>query len=304
MFKKRETVLQNMTYIALMSAVNVIFVLLTTLLPYLFFLIIFLLPLTSVVVYCFCKKRFFPIYAVATIGLCMVFNLWRVTDTIFYVIPSIVTGLIFGVFIERRVPAFYLILVSTIVGMIMTYASFPLIKLFVEIDTIEYFLKIFKLDEFEFRDYLPPLFIFVISSIQMALTYLIIRDEVVKLGISINNEDASDFVLLIFNLSLIVLSIGFAFIYGPISFVLFGLSIFITVYQFILLFIKNKIISLVGIGVALLIAIFGYAIANGYIPKPFSYLIFLSITLVVNIVSISNICLENYRNKDKLNKEH
>ena len=303
MFKKRETVLQNMTYIAIMCAINVIFVLLTTILPFLFFLIIFILPLTSVIVYCFCKKRFFPIYAVATIGLCMIFNLWKITDTIFYVIPSIVTGLIFGIFIEHKVPVFYLILTSTIVSIGLTYASFPLIKLFVEIDTIEYFLKFFNLSEFEFKDYLPPLFIFVISSIQMALTYLIIRDEVVKLGISINNEDASIFVLFIFNMSIILLSIGFAFIYGPISFLLFGLSVFIMVYQCILLFFKNKILLLITVASTLVIVILLYAILNQYIVKPFSYLILLGMPLIINIVSISNNCLEKYRNKDKLNKE-
>ena len=301
MFKKRETVLQNMTYIALMCAVNVIFVLLTTILPYLFFLIIFLLPLTSVVVYCFCKKYFFPIYAIATIGLCMVFNLWRVTDTIFYVIPSIITGLIFGLFIEKKVPVIYLILVSTIIGTAMTYMAFPLIKLFVEIDTIDYFLKLFKLDEFIYREYLPPLFIFVISSIQMTLTYLIIRDEIIKLGIAINSNDASTFVLFIFGVSLIILSIGFAFIYGPVSFLLFGVALFISVYQCVLLFTKNKILLLISLSIALIASIFIFAIFNQMVAKPFSFLLFLIIPLIINIVSISNNCLEKHRNKDKLN---
>ena len=128
MFKKRETALQNMTYIALMCAINVIFVLLTTILPFLFLLIVFLLPLTSIIIYLFCKKYYFPIYAISTVILCALFNIWRVTDTIFYVVPSIVTGFIFGVCIERKVPAFFTIIVASIAQALMTYASFPLIK--------------------------------------------------------------------------------------------------------------------------------------------------------------------------------
>ena len=303
MFKKRKTVLQNMTYIALMSAVNVIFVLLTTLVPFLFVLIIFLLPLTSVIVYCFCKKRFFPIYAVATVGLCLIFNLWKITDTIFYVIPSMITGLIFGIFIEKKVPVFYTLFVSTIVSIGMTYASFPLIKLIVEIDTIDYFLKLFGLSEYAYKDFLPPLFIFVISSIQMVLTYLIIKDEVIKLGIEINDDDSSTWVLTIMETSFIILSIVFAFIYGPVSFLLFGCALYVSIYQCVLLFVINKKIFLISFGSAIVVEIFLYAILNSHINKPYSYLIILAIPLIINIVSISNYCLEIFRNKDKLNKE-
>ena len=89
---KRETLVQNIAYMAIMAAINVVFVLITTLVPALLFLMIFVLPLTSTMVTLLCKKKYFPIYAVATIGLCMVVTLWKIDDTIFYVIPSIITG--------------------------------------------------------------------------------------------------------------------------------------------------------------------------------------------------------------------
>jgi len=58
-FKKRETLIQNITYMAIMAAINVVFVVLTTLVPLLMFLIIFVLPLTSTVVALFCKKKYY-----------------------------------------------------------------------------------------------------------------------------------------------------------------------------------------------------------------------------------------------------
>ena len=88
---KRETLIQNIAYMALMAAINVIFVLLTTLVPVLMFLIIIVLPLTSTMVTLLCKKKYFPIYAIATIALCMIVTIWKIDDTIFYVIPSIIT---------------------------------------------------------------------------------------------------------------------------------------------------------------------------------------------------------------------
>ena len=58
MFKKRETLTQNIAYMGLMAAINVIFVLLTYFVPFLIFLLVFVLPLTSVVVTIFCQKNY------------------------------------------------------------------------------------------------------------------------------------------------------------------------------------------------------------------------------------------------------
>ena len=97
LFKKRETLVQNIAYMAIMAAINVIFVLLTALLPPLMFLMVFVLPLTSAVVTLFCKKRYFPIYFIVTIGLCMLasFGIY-IFDTFFYVLPALISGFFFG----------------------------------------------------------------------------------------------------------------------------------------------------------------------------------------------------------------
>ena len=51
---------------------------------------------------------------------------------------------------------------------------------------------------------------------------------------------------------------------------------------------------------SLIVTIVLYGLLNQYFPKPFTYLIILCTPLIINIVSISNYCLEKYRNKDKL----
>ena len=97
LFKKRETPVENITYLGIMAAINVIFVLLTNVLPVLFFLIVFVLPLTSAVVTLFCKKAYFPIYFIVTLALCFLVNLgFHIFDTFLYVFPSLITGFLFG----------------------------------------------------------------------------------------------------------------------------------------------------------------------------------------------------------------
>ena len=92
-FKKRETLLQNMTYMGIMAAINFIFILLSSFIPFLLFVLVFILPLASAVVTVFCKKRYYIIYFVVTGALCLLIN---APDTMFYVIPSLITGFIFG----------------------------------------------------------------------------------------------------------------------------------------------------------------------------------------------------------------
>ena len=101
-FKKRETLTQNIAFMGIMAAINVVFVLLTTFVPLLFVLIVFVLPLTSTMVALHCNKKFFPIYAVATIGLCLICTIWKIDDTLFYVIPSIISGFVFALLAERK----------------------------------------------------------------------------------------------------------------------------------------------------------------------------------------------------------
>ena len=300
MFKKRVTVLQNLTYIAIMSAINVIFALLATILPFLFFILIFLLPLTSLIVYVFCMKRYFPLYAVVTIGLCLIFNLWRVTDTIFYVIPSILTGFIFGICIEKKVPMFFTILISTLSGVAATYASIPLIQLLIEVNTIDFFLKFFKLDEFAYKDYLPPIFIFVISSIQMALTYLIIREEIKKLGIESNETDVDERIMFYIEIGLVALSVIFAFIYGPISFLILCFTIYVGVYQTAILIGKNVKIGLISLGLVVTSTIFIYALLNQFIAQPYQFLLLLLPSAIMSSISFSNYYLDKRKNNDKL----
>ena len=151
-FKKRETLVQNISYMALMAAINVVFVLLTTFIPYLFFLIVFVLPLTSTIVMLFCKKRYFIIYALATLSLCLLITISNIGDTLFYVLPSIITGAVFGLMLERGINNTWIIIINTMIQAIITYASFPIISLFTGINVIDAFVNLFKLGDFKYID--------------------------------------------------------------------------------------------------------------------------------------------------------
>ena len=87
LFKKKTTLVHHITYMGIMAAINLIFIILATFVPPLMFLLILLLPFASTVVSYYCLKRYYIIYAVATIGLCLLCS-FNISDTIFYVVPE------------------------------------------------------------------------------------------------------------------------------------------------------------------------------------------------------------------------
>ena len=121
LFRKRETAIQNISYMSIMAAINVIFVLLSNVLPILLFILIFLLPLTSAIVTIYCRKRYYPIYLVVTLALCILVSFgFTIFDTLIYVFPSLLTGFVFGVCFEKNVPAIIILVGNTILQFLLS----------------------------------------------------------------------------------------------------------------------------------------------------------------------------------------
>ena len=298
-FRKRETLVQNIAFMAIMSAVNVIFSLISTLVPVLFFLLIFILPLTSTLVCIFCEKKYYVIYAVATILLSLLASFFQFTEVISYIIPSIATGLIFGLMIEHKINSLWIILIATIVQVGLSYASIYIISWYIDRSIINELINLFGLSEFGFKEYLPPMFMFIISLIQIAITYIIIREEIKKMGIETNEEVPSIPLLSIIVVALTGLTIGFSFFLGVVAFLFFGLTIVIGVYITVYSFSLKKKYLYICTGVNALITIFMFALYN-YITAPNGIYLIDTFFVLEAIMMFSNYYLEKHNKKDKI----
>ena len=298
--EKKQTLIQNITYMALMAAINVIFVLLTTLVPFLVFLIVFVLPLTSTIVTLHCKKRYFPIYAVATIGLCLLCTIWKIDDTIFYVIPSIVSGFVFGLLVEKKIPSFWIILSTTIIQIGFTYASIPLIKLMTGRNIIEDFATVFFIKDFIYLDYVTPCFIFFISLAQEILAFVIIREELPKFGYQLEEVKNIPISLGVSIIVSILFVVAFAFIYGPLSYLFTLVGLFLTVYAIAYLIGKNKIIIYILLGASALVSFFLFGIFYGMVKAPFGLLFINILFFIVAIIVLCNNYLVKTNKKDTI----
>ena len=275
-----------------MAAINLVFVLLTTFIPVLFFLIVFVLPLTSVIVTLHCQKRYFPIYAITTIGLCLLCTIWKIDDTIFYVIPSIISGFVFGLSIEKKVPSFWIILATTLIQIGFTYASIPLIKLMTGRDIIYDFATVFGINDFIYLDYITPCFIYFLALAQQILAFVIIREELPKFGFELNEPTNIPLSLAISIASSIVLTVIFAFIYGPIAYLFTLVGLFLSIYAVVYLVLEYNKLVYILLGVSLGLSIFLFAIFYPMVPVPLGML-FLNILffMIAIIVLINNYLL-------------
>lgn len=302
LFKKRETLVQNIAYMAIMAAINVIFVLLTAILPPLMFLIIFVLPLTSAVVTLFCKKRYFPIYAVSTVALCLLTTMGiYIYDTFFYVIPSLITGFVFGLLIEKKAPAIYIIVSSTALQYILSYLTFLILDLILpDINFIDAFLSIFGLANFQFKDVFIHLFLFTLASIQTVFAYFILKKEVKKLGFEVNEDIKLHYLLFIFVLAIDMLALIMVFVYRPLVYVFIAMNLPFMVYEIIqLIYTRNKTIYILMV-VAFIASVSIFVGFYTLIPHPLGVILVAPMqVLFVTIYFVNNLFIKKTKN-DKI----
>ena len=301
-FKKRETLVQNIAYMAIMAAINVIFVLLSNILPVLLFLLVFILPLTSTIVTIYCKKRYFPIYFVVTLLLCFVTSIgFNIFDTFIYVLPSLVTGFIFGLFIEKQVPAIYTLIAATVVQYGLTILTFFVLgKIVANINLTESIIVAFGLGDFEYKAVFIQAFLFLIAQIQTVISYIFVKYQVGRLGIEISLQCQKPFILYITLLVFSGLNI-LSYFYFPIyTIVLLLVSLPIYIYLLATLIIKRRIWIWISIGAVHLSFIFLFAFLYQYVVAPNQFVLILILFGLLTIIDfLDNYCFKQNTNNIK-----
>ena len=290
LFNKKTTLVHHITYMGIMAAINLIFIVLATYLPIFMFLLILLLPFASAIVSYYCQKRYYVIYAVATIGLCLIFN---ISDTLFYVVPAVITGLAIGILLEYKIHPFWLVLSSTIINFAFTLAFIPLINLISGADIIVSFLTILKLNNSDYRIEIAFLLFFVISLMQCVLTHFIIVSDSKKLGIEINTR-VDYFVPYVLGIEVsILLSLVFAFFYLPMAFVFFAIGLCFAFFILYYLLISKSILVYVLLGVSLMLSLVLVALFYRMLIKPYGIMLFVIFPLLIGVTAF----VKNYLRK-------
>ena len=298
LFKKQESIVQNMVYMGLLAAVNVVFVLLTYFVPFLLFVLVFVLPLCSVIITYYCKKYYFPIYFVVVVSICLLIDL---PDTIFYVIPSLITGFIFGLFVDKKIQPIFSVILATVVQFGISLAFIPLIKLLTDRDIVNDMATIFHLQDYIYLNYVVVSFVFFVAFSQIMISYMVMHSELTKFGISFSNDSSNIYLLDLISIGCGLLTVLFAFVYSVLSFVFLMLLFIVTIDRLMYLdfaYYKLYIVELVIISLG---TIFFVAGLYNQIKTPLGLLLIGFLPFCISCACLFNKCLLSKRNKGKIN---
>ena len=285
---KKETLIRTICFMAFMVAINVVCAFLTTIIPLVSIILIIFLPLTSALVEVTCKDRWFPIYAVATIGLSIVVSLSSIDFTIFYIVPSIFTGYIFGLFCKRNLPSMFAIFFASIIQTILSFGFIPLLQLIAGSNLIDVFAKIFKISNRFWFDTSIILLFFAISLIQVILSYIVVENELKKLGVKTECKLNQERIASYSAIGSFLLALVFSFFYLPLSYLFVGTAYYFGVFIIVFQFASKNRFCLIADGVSILIGVILYAALNKYFENGTDFVLFAIIPLLISVISISH----------------
>ncbi|MCQ2794891.1 MAG: hypothetical protein MJ214_01610 [Bacilli bacterium] len=294
MFKEKETLLQNMAFMGIMAALNVLLSALGAYVPIAGIFVMIFLPFFSAITAMICKWRYYPIYAFATIIVSLCATFWHTEFTIFYLIPSVIAGFLFGLCFKLKLNATYSLLFTSLVQLGLTYLAIPIIEAIYGTNLIDAFLTLLQLKDNPNALIIVPSFIYLLSLAQMLLSYIVLHNEIKKF---MNEETLKNgLVIKLTGLGLAIFVIPFAFFYVNLSYLFMFVSLFLTVSVFIdLIFTKNKVVIIISSILFSLGFVFVFAFYS-LIKMPYAFLLINT----SNILLLTFSLLYNLRREKKV----
>lgn len=225
--KKNRTLANNITFIALMAAFNFIFALLMVYLPAFSLVLYVFLPFVTTITVLHVDKKYLSIYYISSILLTFIINLNGLDFIIFTLVPSLITGSVFGICLEKKVNSVTAILLSSFCQFAFSLLTIPLINaIYMNNQSI---INVFRTFLGENREYLTyKLFlptVFAVSLAQNIISFLIISSEMSKFKITINNSDELSIAYSYIACGLFLLTIISIFVFDDLMYLLLSLTL-------------------------------------------------------------------------------
>lgn len=243
--KKYEGV-KALAFVSIISAICLILILITHFTGSVGIILLLTLPLCASLVSLSVNKRYVITYIVATILMSII----DIQLSLFVVLPSLLSGTLFGVLIKRYIHGYYIIIINSLFQLLLEIGAIYLVRAIYNVDIIKTIAAIIKLSDNDFHQ-VSFLFIFLISLIETTLAYLIISNELKKMSFSFNEINNGFVPILIMNIACLSLSIGLFFINKSISYLIFGIYLYFTVIlgYYIFSFHEKKAILFIQCGI-------------------------------------------------------
>ena len=202
-----------------MAAIDVVFSLLAAFFPFGSLFLMLLLPLPSAVATYYCKNKYIPLYLVTAIGLSLIVTIWDFQNTLFYAIPAICSGTLYGFLKQKRLTIAEIVFVCGILNMGLTYDTLLLIKAIYSVDMIRFLLTLLTVEDAPLMPLIMPSAIFAYALAQEAIVNLVMN--IVMESVPNKEEAASkihEFLYPLFGIIAGALLLALSFIHVPSSY--------------------------------------------------------------------------------------
>ena len=184
----KKDLLSSLPLISLIVAIDLVFILLGTFLPFSILFISLIISFPSAVLATFVKKRYYLLYVFIALTLSFLLTFGNITFIIYYFLPSLLISFIFSLGLTNKdnifkkgilkVDKYLLIILLSILNLFIEIGLIYLGIYLFNFDFIKVFLSLFNLVNNPYSSYFIYLIIFIYAFINILISYFFINFEI------------------------------------------------------------------------------------------------------------------------------
>ncbi len=248
--------MQNIAFIAMMGAINGAFSVLLSFLPLSSFMALLILPCINALGIYVIRAKWIPVYIFAALGVPLIATCYDISTTLFYVLPSIASGLIYGALTKFKTPVPLTIFICSLWTLGSTYLMIPLVKLIYDVDMVPTMLATFGKENSNLAKALVPSILFAYSWAAISINHLVMTFIHEKLEFKTKTYGIEKYLYPIVTILFSVFSIVFAFKNVALTYLFFSLSSFFAFFSVVTLLRKVKFYYYIILVVLFLVSFF------------------------------------------------
>lgn len=225
-FARKETPAQNIAFCALAVAFDAILSLVGALLPLSSVFLMAIAPLIASFVAYFCQKRYHALYLFAALGISIAVSAWDFQNTLFYLLPCLCSGLVYGYGVRGKAPASLSLFFASLCQFLFFILSLYLVKAIYQVNMVDVLLAFFGKERNPFSETAIVLLGLAYSFGVAGLSHFVFLLISPKLGIPLIWKASHPWLPPCFSFAASVLCFAFLFLYPPLAYFFLGLAVY------------------------------------------------------------------------------
>ncbi|MCR4562259.1 MAG: hypothetical protein K5694_03545 [Bacilli bacterium] len=298
-FKKKQTPIENITFIAMLSGVSAVLSLIFGFFPLSEIFIILFIPMIHALGARLLEDKFIPLLMGASLILSLGMSFHNFGAGIFYLAPSIIVGCLYGFLMKKKWPIFLLVISCALVELSLNYSLLPLANIISGLDIIATTKALFGLSKFVYIDDIIPTFLFMWALCEVAISHVLITIILPNFRIEPLEINDHGFLAPILGITFILGGFCTGFLTAPVGFLLIAVGIYFSIFAIENYLRKNPIWIYVVLGGLLVLSLFLFATLYQFMPRDLGFGLIGIFFVSSDLVSLALALLLLSKNKGK-----